>query len=480
MQSSVLDITVKVRTSSLRTTYAVASGSPGTMASSPGSNSLWQSHRRPETTPNSQPCCGSRFIPFSNSESTSLLSLSNNERVASYSIKVTNSRPSDAMPPSRIGDLHIGNLQDLMLTLTLTAPGDDYDHKSVSKYHVMYRRTFDSKPVLKEQIPSEDIPAGSEVNLTLTLPSYGLFYLHVQAVDPYGNTGKPSNIVQVKAESTPPESGVTGSVESQVDNPSGKKNSEGKLTSAEIVYIIVGVIGFFVLLAVIIVVCVCVRRRASKGMGSTETKISTISDTSKAPIHWSASQLLSEHEKRQSMYAPSSHSAASQSQQGSYPPSHHGGSGVGGGGGTHGESNNKHTNNMIGHYNGSPGSSTRSFRSISDNARKTSVDYESCSSDPTVRSAKGPTDYETPIESDQENYRTIDSYSGVPPYRLSNGGGYHQHSNFNYNNIPRSGSGMGPPPLSGNLSGSHMQYNPNIQGSLTSVSSKARRNITMV
>jgi hypothetical protein len=509
MQSSVLEITVKVRTSALKSTYAVSGtgmmsfNSEGRSSTSGGSNSLWHSRRQSGSIGSGsggvpEPCCGSRFIPYSNgnTELTSLVSLPNNERMASYSIKVTNARASDFYPPSRIGDLHIAVLLDTQLTLTLTAPGDDFDQKAVSKYQVWYRRSFDSKAVLKEQIPSEDIQAGSQVNLTINLPSHGLFYIHVAGVDPHGNRGKDSNVVQVKAEPPPSEPGYnTGSSESQVDNPSGKKNSEGKLSSTEIALIIVGVIAFIVLLAVLIVLCVYCRRRAAKGMGSTETKISTISDTpNKAPIHWSASQLLSEHEKRQSMYAPSSHSAASQSQQGSYPPSHHGGGGGGTGsnlGSAGGDVvNNKHHNqqhshnNMIGHYNGSPGSSTRSFRSISDNARKTSMDYESCSSDPTLRSAKGgggvPTDYDTPIESDQENYRTIDSYSAVPPYRLSNGGGYHQHSNFNYNNIPRSGSGLPPPLPNGNLSGSHMQYNPNIQGSLTSVNSKARRNITMV
>lgn len=166
------------------------------------------------------------------------------------------------------------------------------------------------------------------------------------------------------------------------------------------------------------------------------------------------------------MYAPSTASGgAPPSQQGSYGQQNNG--------------HHHHHQHGIGHYNGSPGSSTRSFRSISDNARKTSVDYESCSSDPTVRSAKGgPTDYETPIESEQEeNYRTIDSYHGgvgVPPYRLVNGVPHHNY------NIPRGGTHSVVPAVNSTNSSSHMQYNPNIQGSLTSVNSKARRNITMV
>jgi hypothetical protein len=377
------------------------------------------------------------------------------ERVASYAVRVSNVRTSEVYPPSRIGDLRLVASYDTQVTLSFTAPGDDYDHKTVHMYQVYYRRSFDSGPVLKEQVLSQDIPAGAEVNMTIRLPSHGLFYLSVIAVDPYGVKGKWSNNVQVKAEPPPPETN-TGSSESQVDI-AAKKNAEGKLTSTDIALIICGVIAFFILLAVLIVLCVYCRRRNSKGMGSTETKISTISETSKAPILWSASQLLSEHEKRQSVYAPSSHSANA-SQQGSYGQT-------------------VHQHNNIGHYNGSPGSSTRSFKSISDNARKTSLgDYESCSSDPTVRSAKGggPTDYETPIESDQENYRTIDSYPGVPPYRIVNGIPHHNY------NIPRGSHTNIPPAVNSTNSSSHMQYNPNIQGSLTSVNSKARRNITMV
>ncbi|XP_021963346.1 calcium-activated chloride channel regulator 2 [Folsomia candida] len=447
VQSSVLEITVKVLSSPYKTKYIGTDNSIG------GHTSYRRKQQTVET------CCGSRLI---SSDSPALKTMAYTERVSFYSVKVSNARNSEIYPPSRIGDLRLVDSYDTTVTLSFTAPGDDYDHKTVDMYQVFYRRSFDSVAVLKEQVLSQDIPAGSEVNMTIRLPSHGIFYLSIVAIDPYKVKGKSSNTVQVKAEPPPPETN-TGSSESQIDIEA-KKNSEGKLTSTDIALIIVGVIAFFILLAVIIVVCVYCRRRNSKGMGSTDTHISTISDTSKAPIHWSASQLLSEHEKRQSMtYAPSSHSGGvPASQQGSYGQNVH----------------HHHVGGGIGHFNGSPGSSTRSFRSISDNARKTSVDYESCSSDPTIRSAKGggPTDYETPIESDQENYRTIDSYSGIPPYRLVNGIPHHNY------NIPRGSAASHPavPAVNSSNSSSHMQYNPNIQGSLTSVNSKARRNITMV
>lgn len=401
--------------------------------------------------------------------------MSYNERVVdSYSVKISHAKSSDIYRPSRIGDLHIVHQFDQDVTLSFTAPGEDFDHKTVQSYQVFYRRSLDSQPLPKEPFYAGDSPAGSQVNLTFKVPDYGLFYLHVVATDHYKNSGKSSNIVQLRAELPLPEPS-SGRSQKQTDNDSARSDGDdSKLSSTDIVLIVVGVVGFLVLVALIIIICIYCRRRGSKGMGSTETKISTISDN-KAPIHWSASQLLNEHEKRQSIYAQSSHSA---SQQGSF------GAGTQSGQPPQQQQNlQQHSTHHHNHFNGSPGSSTRSFRSISENARKTSVDYESCSSDPTMRSLKGPTDYETPIESDQENYRTIDSYSGVP-FRLNGGpppsyqprmggGGTLPHAHHNnhhqFQNIP----------VNSTNSGSHMQYNPNIQGSLTSVNSK-RRNITMV
>lgn len=483
VQSTILEISVKVKTSPYHTKFVgmdsmvMGGGSSGSSSSmSSSSSSSMYGRRRSNNLP--EPCCGSRMVP----EWIPLKTMGYNERVVdSYTLKISHAKSSDFYRPSRIGDLRIVHQYDQEVTLTFTAPGEDYDHKSVQSYQLFFRRSLDSKGQPKEPFFAGDSPAGSQVNLTITVPDYGLYYLNVVATDNYRNTGKPSNTVQFRAESPPPEPN-SGRTQKQTDAISSRNGSEdSKLSSTDIVLIVVGVIGFLVLVGLIILICIYCRRRGSKGMGSTETKISTISDN-KAPIHWSASQLLNEHEKRQSIYAQSSHSA---SQQGSYGPGSQTGGGSVGQPGQQQHQQQQHHNNHH-HFNGSPGSSTRSFRSISENARKTSVDYESCSSDPTMRSMKGgPTDYETPIESDQENYRTIDSYSGVP-YRLNgvgpppsyapriNGGGtlphntQHHHHQF-HQNIP----------VTSTNSSSHMQYNPNIQGSLTSVNSK-RRNITMV
>lgn len=458
-------------------------GGSGSSSSSLSSSSTYGRRRSSTNNPAPEPCCGSRMVP----EWIPLKTMSYNERVVdSYTLKISHAKSSDFYRPSRIGDLRIIHQYDKEVTLTFTAPGEDFDHKTVQSYQLFYRRSLEAKPQPKEPFFAGDYPAGSQVNLTINVPDHGLFYLNVVATDHYRNVGKPSNTVQFRAESPPPEPN-SGSTQKQTDMATSRENGEdSKLSSTDIVLIVVGVVGFLVLVALIIIICIYCRRRGTKGMGSTETKISTISDN-KAPIHWSASQLLNEHEKRQSIYAQSSNSA---SQQGSFGPgSQTGGGGAGGGAGQPGQqlqqqhANHNHNHH---HFNGSPGSSTRSFRSISENARKTSVDYESCSSDPTMRSMKGgPTDYETPIESDQENYRTIDSYSGVP-YRINGVNGVGPPPSY----VPRM-NGTLPHntqqqhhfhqniPVNSTNSSSHMQYNPNIQGSLTSVNSK-RRNITMV
>lgn len=480
MQGTILEISVKVKTSPYHTKYVgidsmMTGGVSGGSSSSLSSSTSSSVYGRRRNNNLAEPCCGSRMVP----EWMPLKQMSYNERIVdSYTVKISHPKTSEFYRPARIGDLRIVHQYDQEVTLTFTAPGEDFDHKAVQSYQLFFRRSLESKAQAKEPFFAGDTAAYSQVNMTITVPDHGLFYLNVVATDHYRNTGKASNTVQFRAEPPPPEPN-SGRTQKQTDTVSSRNNDdESKLSSTDIVLIVVGVVGFLILLALIVLICIYCRRRGTKGMGSTETKISTISDN-KAPIHWSASQLLNEHEKRQSIYAQSSHSA---SQQGSYGP----GSQTGGGSvGQPGQQQQQHPNHHNHHhFNGSPGSSTRSFRSISENARKTSVDYESCSSDPTMRSMKGPTDYETPIESDQENYRTIDSYSGVP-YRLNgvgpppsyaprmNGGGTlphntHYHQQF-HQNIP----------VNSTNSSSHMQYNPNIQGSLTSVNSK-RRNITMV
>jgi len=443
-----LDITVYARTSPSRSKYV-----------SKDRNAL----RRDVSFPR---CCGSTtpVLP------SSLKIMPFNERVmSSYMVKISNIQKSDGYRPARIGDARVAHLYGTQLTLSFTAPGDDLDHGQVDKYMILYRRSFESKPIPLESFSTEEVLPGTQLNRTITLPSYGLFYLNVIAIDAHKLEGKLSNTVHVRAED-PPSVNHGGQTDSQVGSNGANGNGGRRLGKAEIAAIVGGSFGFVVLLALIIVLCLYCRRRESKGMGSTETKISTISDT-KAPIHWSASQLLSEHEKRQSIYAPGNQGLKGekespdlqihnhnnlqqppQNPQHQQPPHHL-----------------QYTSYNPG--SGSPGSSTRSCRS-SENNRNALIDYDSCSSDPALKGMKGPLiGYDTPVESDPEHhFHHVDGFQG--------GGG-----------VPYRYNGHGPPcppPRGGNypvtpstLSGSHLQYNPSIQGSLTSVSSK-RRNITMV
>jgi len=449
-QMSILDITVKVTTSPYRARFLT----PDTSA---GKGSVIMPS-----------CCGSDIVP--GLPSTGLRTMPYNERiVSSYMIKVTNAQAPGTYPPSRIGNLKLTHSYDTRVTLEFTSPGDDYDQGLPTKYQVFYSQSRKGAPVFREDIHTT-FQAGTAVNITINLPTYGWHFLSVTAVDRINRSGETSNIVEVKTVAPPSEyNGVNNGNSflqmnnggSRADDPKGNK-----LSRTEIGLIVGGgLLSFILILATIAVCCYC-RRKGGKAMGSTETKISTISDT-KAPIHWSASELLQEHEKRQSIYAQSQqghhHSQVytnyyeKNGSNGAPPP---------------GSGHHQHQ-----HTSGSPGSSTRSFRSFGEANRKTSLDsmsgrratltdYESCSSDKTLKSAKGlQTDYDTCPDSDQDNYRTIESYSALPPYR-SMGTGTPNNVLANFpQRIPNNNS--------------HMQYNPNIQGSLTSVNSK-RRNITMV
>jgi hypothetical protein len=197
--------------------------------------------------------------------------------------------------------------------------------------------------------------AGTLVNVTLSLPSYGWHFFQVAAQDRFENVGKLSNMAEVRLVPLPSE--YDGSTLPQEGREDGEEGDSGvKLSTMAIGLIVGGALLFLILVVALIVFCYC-RRKGGKTMGSTETKISTISDT-KAPIHWSASELLQEHEKRQSIYA--------QSQQTHHHPQNY----------TNYYEKNGVTSvshQMTHHTNESPESS-RSFRSISENNRKTSLD----------------------------------------------------------------------------------------------------------
>lgn len=438
-QMRVLDITVKVTTSPYGARFLSEEASRFTKSSS-------------VIIPM---CCGSDILP--GLSDMALKPMPYNERiVSSYMIKVTGVKPPGTYNPSRIGNLRVRAPYNTEAVLEFTSPGDDYDQGSPAKYIIYESRVRGSTPNFLETVHTT-FQAGTLVNLSLTLSSYGWHFFQVAAQDRFDNVGQLSNLAEVLL--VPPPSGQLGNDGNSLPQE-GKENGEGegsgKLSGLEIALIVGGILLFVLLVVGLIVFCYC-RRKGGRTMGSTETKISTISDT-KAPIHWSASELLQEHEKRQSIYA--------QSQQTHHHPQNYT---------NYYEKTNGVTSvshQMTHHTNESPESS-RSFRSISENNRKTSLDsmsgrratltdYESCSSDKTLKSAKGQTDYETCIESDQDNYRTIDSYSVLPSYRSS---------------VPNNVLSNFPLRIPNN--NSHMQYNPNVQGSLTSVNSK-RRNITMV
>ncbi|CAG7835179.1 unnamed protein product [Allacma fusca] len=388
-----------------------------------------------------EPCCGSSLLGVAQNL---MKTMPYTERlVASYSVKVMNIRASHAYPPSRVGDFQFIESVDKNVTFKFTSPGEDYDEGTPSSYQIYYGKTreviLDENHLLYSS--SSTYPAGSEVTVTVPFETYGVYFLWLTCTDTFRMTSLPSNVVQVTIKSP------FGDVESiEGGSVTADPSQTARLNTTEIAFTVVGVVLFFVLAVGLIILCVCCRRRATKkDIPATETNVFTISEV-KEPIHWSASELLQEHEKRLSMYGQ-------QSQRSDNPQE---------------DSRGKRYNNT------SPGSSTRSFRSFTEaqyrasidgGRRPTLTDYESCSSDPIL---KGPTDYDTAVDSDTDNfhYRTIDSYVGAM-YR----------ANMSANINPGFGDSSPATRVMGNPT--HVQYSSNFRGSLTSVNSK-KRNITMV
>ena len=125
-------------------------------------------------------------------------------------------QPDDVFPPSRITDLKISaNYNTSTVTLSWSAPGDDYDRGSVRSYAVKYaendayglRKRFSSQPSLPLPWITEETYrvlnspriAGHVEYLNITLPQRDnvTYYFAVAATDDSGIEGPPSPVVGI-------------------------------------------------------------------------------------------------------------------------------------------------------------------------------------------------------------------------------------------------------------------------------------------
>jgi len=426
-------------------------------------------------------------------------------------LRISSVPPTGFYTPSRIGDLKLAKIDtndgSRNATLKWTAVGEDMDQGVAVSYEIFY--SLDSRhqnwAMLAEK--KADLEAGVGDNVTITLPYYGSFLIAIRGVDFYGKWGKMSNIVRVTVLEPPsesehtyrPEGGNTLSIKNTTPSLPGKD-----FTTFDLMLIILCGVGFVLLLAGIIVVLLYCRKvghqvNSKDKKNGENTKISAITDP-KSPIHWSASELLGEHEKGHSFYGGSSGNSPNQSEHRIHSHhhgnSHHGSKGGEDCMGSYGSSSQPPMSLNI-----APTEYTDSTKS---RGSPDSYDDPEC---PTpipvsVRHTMRPTssahahDFSVCVDAtgmrggqifhpQQHVVHGQHHYPGVQNGGLMVPPQYGGHSNAGCNDLSSSGSSMNrfstantaspvPPPPS------HMKhYDPDVQGSLNSVNSK-KRNITMV
>ncbi|XP_076052340.1 calcium-activated chloride channel regulator 1-like [Oratosquilla oratoria] len=271
---------------------------------------------------------------------------------------------SDVIPPARIVDLRASLLPDSTnrVMFTWTSPGGDLDFGSADRYEVIW--SDHAQDLLSEegrafQLEDWTVPqrAGSSQSHTVVWDTYDtVSYVGMYAVDEVGNTAPMSNLVLIYVPSPPttlPPAVPTPSPSSPINSSEVHEGpAEPVLASLDTrqLALLFGCIGGF-LLFVIIIVCYCtaVHRRqrktaaAKKAQEAQDNYSVTVTVASKgtdfpnpnddvktkkeyiSPMEsWSASQLLSSHDRRYSVSGRSDnnsdHTTASKKSYGSSDP----------------------------------------------------------------------------------------------------------------------------------------------------------------
>lgn len=442
----------------------------------------------PTSTPVSQQhCCGSfvepadktqyKILPFAERSSNSLL------------LRVSDIPPLGFYNPGRIGDLRIAAMDRAKrnLTLSWTAPGEDLDQGVPASYQVYYSLdTLNENWSLLSEIKA-DLEAGVEDNVTITLPKYGQYLVAIRAVDYYSKNGKMSNVVKVAMVPPPrePESFHSGSSAGgstlSIKNTTPSPNDD--LSRLDLLLVVICGLAFVFLLGGLIVILLYCRRlgtRKSTKKNPNDTKIAAITDP-KSPIHWSASELLGEHEKRHSLYGGSV--SPNQSDKQHEMQSQNGGL-------VNGGNHPMHLNIIPGDYVVGTSTSTGRSRSSPDSYD----DPDSPTPIPVSVRHMRPDSYAICVDGSRGQNTLQETGTAGQPGQYPMPPQYHQYHYPQQNGLvvhhtyggytspvpPPMQSGIPPqlqmpPPPPSHL----MHYDPEIQGSMSSVNSK-KRNITMV
>ena len=269
-----------------------------------------------------------------------------------------NEEAMDLLPPSRVTDLRV-HVEPVTQRVTFqwTAVGDDFDVGTAYTYELRLssNKTWLKMPALFQQ--AEALPAApprpSGDQMDLTLMDFDRFdrwfYAAIRAVDRRGNRGRISNLVQLWMPSPPttttPLMPLWPSTSLSV-NDLPPQWFNGGLSTVHWAAIVAGICVALLILVLAIYFVVAAKRRKDKEQNANNNKNGppkfayvpavsstlysengkaastndlavspskeilsqyqsgavTIYDGRTVPVHWSASQLLQEHERRHSPY----------------------------------------------------------------------------------------------------------------------------------------------------------------------------------
>ena len=256
-----------------------------TASNSEGQASLPRVSQTEESESQSQACCGSS-LPFSFTVPTTPFTrhdLSGSffvQEGSQFYLRQGSPQRNDVYPPSRVTDFSLAEYLDnsLYVTLTWTAPGNDYDFGKAFRYEI---RCYTNREALREEnftdmgilVHTSLIPVpeeyGAEQRSTVGIPwPNEVFYYAIVAYDEEGNRGQVSNVVSVFAEEKPstpnPHIGFDQAI---LENEAYPRHESLPLTSANsdtLIYIVSGVISALLVVILLIVVPTLLRSQWTK------------------------------------------------------------------------------------------------------------------------------------------------------------------------------------------------------------------------
>ena len=204
-------------------------------------------------TPTSPVCCGSST--GNNVETSPTGNFTRKTNGNSFKVKNAPPANSDSFPPSKVSNLQLIIADYSNVILDFTAPGDDYDDGTASRYELKFSNNFtmltneafwgeltDIKPENIIHGSLSPLPTGEEVYLILdpmVFPEGTVYHLAMKAFDEEENSSQLSNIIQIL---------VTAPFDPNTDEDSGL--SGGALAGIIIGCLTIGfalaVIGYFV------------------------------------------------------------------------------------------------------------------------------------------------------------------------------------------------------------------------------------------